>query len=110
MLRKRCVLGARPLRKGHPFLKKYIWPFPSRTLRAVFGAGLAYDVANYVSLTLLFILIFSWCLFQTNGPVEVGFNVYDDFPLYKSGVYVQTSQNSLGGHAVKMIGVLLSNT
>ncbi|XP_074600471.1 cathepsin B-like [Brevipalpus obovatus] len=39
-----------------------------------------------------------------NGPVESGFIVYDDFPNYKSGVYVQTSQNPLGGHAIKILG------
>lgn len=39
-----------------------------------------------------------------NGPVEGAFTVYDDFLNYKSGVYVQTSQNELGGHAIKILG------
>ena len=39
-----------------------------------------------------------------NGPVEGAFTVYDDFPSYKSGVYVQTSQTELGGHAIKILG------
>jgi len=39
-----------------------------------------------------------------HGPIEAAFTVYDDFPLYKSGVYKHTSQTALGGHAVKMIG------
>jgi len=38
------------------------------------------------------------------GSVEAAFTVYDDFLTYKSGVYVQTSSNALGGHAVKVIG------
>lgn len=39
-----------------------------------------------------------------NGPVNTGFNVYDDFLNYKSGVYTQKSQKLLGGHAVKIVG------
>jgi len=39
-----------------------------------------------------------------NGPVEAAFTVYQDFVTYKSGVYVHTSGQVLGGHAVKMIG------
>jgi C1A family cysteine protease len=39
-----------------------------------------------------------------NGPVETAFSVYDDFPTYKTGIYVRHSNNFLGGHAVKFIG------
>jgi cathepsin B len=39
-----------------------------------------------------------------NGPVETDFNVYADFPSYKSGVYKHTTGSMLGGHAVKMLG------
>ena len=38
------------------------------------------------------------------GPVETGFDVYQDFMSYKSGVYVQKSSTLLGGHAVKVVG------
>ncbi|KAE8744205.1 Cathepsin B-like peptidase 2 [Frankliniella occidentalis] len=41
---------------------------------------------------------------MTNGPVEVAFSVYDDFPNYKDGVYTKTSNTFLGGHAVRAIG------
>jgi len=41
---------------------------------------------------------------MTNGPVETGFSVYDDFMNYKGGVYKRTSDNFLGGHAVKIVG------
>jgi cathepsin B len=41
---------------------------------------------------------------MTNGPVEVDFSVYQDFINYKEGVYVRTSDQYLGGHAVKMLG------
>ena len=41
---------------------------------------------------------------QLQGPVEAGFDVYDDFMNYKSGVYVRKSNNLLGGHAVKVVG------
>ena len=39
-----------------------------------------------------------------HGPVGVDFTVYADFPSYKSGVYQSHSWESLGGHAVKLIG------
>jgi cathepsin B len=39
-----------------------------------------------------------------HGPVEAAFTVYDDFPLYKKGVYKHTSSTPLGGHAVKLMG------
>ncbi|PAV58725.1 hypothetical protein WR25_17599 [Diploscapter pachys] len=40
----------------------------------------------------------------TYGPVEVAFDVYEDFVHYKSGVYKHTVGELLGGHAVKLIG------
>ncbi|CAH1180136.1 unnamed protein product [Phaedon cochleariae] len=39
-----------------------------------------------------------------NGPVEASFDVYSDFLTYKSGIYQRTSDDSIGGHAVKLIG------
>ncbi|XP_030747309.1 cathepsin B-like [Sitophilus oryzae] len=39
-----------------------------------------------------------------SGPVETSFDVMDDFPTYKSGVYEATSSNYIGGHAVKIAG------
>uniref|UniRef100_A0A2S2NMJ7 Cathepsin B n=1 Tax=Schizaphis graminum TaxID=13262 RepID=A0A2S2NMJ7_SCHGA len=42
---------------------------------------------------------------MTYGPIEASFDVYDDFPSYKSGVYIRSENASyLGGHAVKLIG------
>lgn len=41
---------------------------------------------------------------QANGPVESDFNVYADFPSYKSGVYIQNSDQLLGGHAIRILG------
>ena len=41
---------------------------------------------------------------HTNGPVEGGFFVYEDFMNYKSGVYVHKKGRGLGGHAIKIIG------
>ncbi|VDO00675.1 unnamed protein product [Rodentolepis nana] len=40
----------------------------------------------------------------TNGPVEADFEVYADFPTYKSGVYQHVSGALLGGHAIKLMG------
>lgn len=38
------------------------------------------------------------------GSVTAGMSVYADFPQYKSGVYKRTSDQMLGGHAVKIFG------
>lgn len=39
------------------------------------------------------------------GPVTAAFTVYDDFPAYKTGVYVHTpGSKELGGHAIKIVG------
>lgn len=40
----------------------------------------------------------------TNGPVQTGFTVYNDFMSYKSGIYKHVSGSALGGHAVIIIG------
>ena len=40
----------------------------------------------------------------TFGPIESGFDVYEDFLVYKSGVYKYVSGNLLGGHDVKIMG------
>jgi len=39
-----------------------------------------------------------------NGPIELSFDVYADFPGYTSGVYMHTAGGFLGGHAVRLIG------
>ena len=41
---------------------------------------------------------------MTNGPVETGFRVYDDFFDYTGGIYIQNSWAYRGGHAVKITG------
>ena len=41
---------------------------------------------------------------MTNGPMEVSFDVYEDFMTYKSGIYQQVTGKYLGGHAVKLVG------
>jgi cathepsin B len=41
---------------------------------------------------------------MTNGPIQVAFEVYQDFMSYKTGVYKHTTGSLLGGHAVKAIG------
>ena len=40
----------------------------------------------------------------TNGPMETGFDVYNDFFSYSSGIYQHVSGLYAGGHAVKIIG------
>jgi cathepsin B len=46
---------------------------------------------------------------MTHGPVEVAFDVYQDFFSYTSGVYTHQSGGLAGGHAVKMIGWGVTN-
>jgi len=41
---------------------------------------------------------------MTAGPVETAFTVYKDFENYVSGVYKKTSNQQLGGHAVRIVG------
>ena len=41
---------------------------------------------------------------KSNGPVTVGFSVYADLMAYKSGIYVPTSSQFEGLHAVKIVG------
>ncbi|KAJ1363729.1 peptidyl-prolyl cis-trans isomerase cpr6 [Parelaphostrongylus tenuis] len=41
---------------------------------------------------------------MNHGPVEVAFDVYEDFEHYSSGIYKYTAGEYLGGHAVKMLG------
>lgn len=40
----------------------------------------------------------------SHGPVEGAFTVYNDFFNYQSGVYVPTSTDVAGGHAIKILG------
>ena len=44
-----------------------------------------------------------------HGPLDTGFNVYEDFKYYKSGIYEHKSGGYLGGHAVKVLGWGLEN-
>ncbi|VDM84759.1 unnamed protein product [Strongylus vulgaris] len=41
-----------------------------------------------------------------NGPVQATFQVYDDFRLYKSGIYKVRHKGGWyrGGHAIKIVG------
>ncbi|KAI1717026.1 papain family cysteine protease domain-containing protein [Ditylenchus destructor] len=40
----------------------------------------------------------------TNGPLELGIMLYEDFLHYDSGIYVHQAGSILGGHAVKLVG------
>lgn len=44
-----------------------------------------------------------------HGPVEAAFTVYSDFFNYQSGVYVPTSTDVAGGHAIKILGYGVEN-
>jgi len=41
---------------------------------------------------------------MANGPVTTAFTVYADFENYVSGIYEKTSSQTLGGHAVRIVG------
>jgi len=38
------------------------------------------------------------------GPLPIAYMVYEDFMLYKSGIYTYTTGKKLGGHAVLLVG------
>nr|QHB21493.1 venom C1A protease 1 [Platymeris rhadamanthus] len=39
-----------------------------------------------------------------HGPVQAGFTVYEDFQVYKAGVYRHTVGNKVGEHSVRILG------
>ena len=39
-----------------------------------------------------------------HGPVEAGFDAYEDLLMYSDGVYKHVTGNHVGGHAVKILG------
>ncbi|KAF5405801.1 Cathepsin B endopeptidase [Paragonimus heterotremus] len=39
-----------------------------------------------------------------NGPMEVAFDVYEDFMNYNEGIYHHVAGKMLGGHAIKLLG------
>ncbi|XP_036397940.1 cathepsin B [Megalops cyprinoides] len=39
-----------------------------------------------------------------NGPVEAAFLVFEDFLLYKTGIYQHVKGTPVGGHAIKILG------
>lgn len=41
---------------------------------------------------------------MTNGPLEGGFIVYEDFFSYKSGIYEHVTGEEMGRHAIKILG------
>merc|ERR1712039_143619 len=41
---------------------------------------------------------------MAGGPMEVAFTVYSDFENYAGGIYQHVSGESVGGHAVKVVG------
>ena len=45
---------------------------------------------------------------MTNGPAEAAFTVFEDFVNYKSGVYQHVSGKALGGHAIRLLGNVIS--
>ncbi len=41
---------------------------------------------------------------MTYGPVQTGYKVYDDFMVYKSGIYQHVTGDFIGAHAVTIVG------
>lgn len=39
-----------------------------------------------------------------NGPLMMGLMIMEDFMSYESGIYVTTSSEIMGGHAMKLVG------
>jgi len=63
----------------------------------------AWSITGYENITLGDIDAIKEALI-TKGPLVVGFEVYEDFPYYSSGIYRHTFGPFLGGHAVVMVG------
>jgi hypothetical protein len=63
----------------------------------------AYRPTNYSSLTSASLDALKNAVYS-NGPVAVAFQIYDDFFNYTSGVYTHVWGNSMGEHAVALIG------
>jgi len=38
------------------------------------------------------------------GPIQTGYQIYEDFLAYKGGIYIQNSNVHVGGHMVKVVG------
>lgn len=81
------------------------YPCPLFLLLLVFGVSL-YICIGFLDAGINLISPLPLCTAEimTNGPVEVAFNVYQDFFSYTSGVYSHKSGGLAGGHAVKAIG------
>jgi len=79
---------------GNCLIKKKVCP--GNGTFTLYNAASAYAVGTTVALIQTEIM--------TNGPIEVAFDVYQDFFSYTSGVYVHKTGALAGGHAVKMIG------
>jgi len=62
----------------------------------------AYKVGNWGSVGQKLSLIKS--ALNAYGPLPTAYMVYEDFKLYKSGIYSYTSGKRLGGHAVLLVG------
>ena len=45
-----------------------------------------------------------------NGPMMLGLQIYEDFMNYKEGIYVKTTGENIGGHAMKLVGYGLDPT
>ena len=41
---------------------------------------------------------------MTNGPMQVGLTIYEDFIHYKTGIYKHETGEVLGRHAIKILG------
>lgn len=41
---------------------------------------------------------------MAKGPIQTGFQVYEDFTNYRGGIYVRRSSQRIGGHMVKIVG------
>lgn len=65
----------------------------SKKYKCLSGTTVAYSTITQIQTEIM-----------TNGPMQTGFTVYQDFYNYQSGIYVYTSGAVVGGHAVKIVG------
>ena len=71
-----------------------------------FGFDSSYNVKNWVFISENAVpeLNVLKSMLVTLGPLSVGYQVYEDFRNYKSGIYSYTTGSHEGGHAVLLVG------
>ncbi|EPB71590.1 papain family cysteine protease [Ancylostoma ceylanicum] len=86
---------------------KYSWPTPKCRKACKYGYKKSYEQDKYYAKSAYILPKDEKAIRQEirkNGPVQAVFDVYEDFRLYKKGIYKHTKGMKTGAHAVKIVG------